>query len=63
MIRCTATTRHHDNPNRCVRQIGHAGLHRVIVEKKVNEFSDSNANYPKTGFTKDEIAAIIKGDV
>lgn len=60
MIRCTARTR--SEKNRCVREIGHAGLHRVVVEKKVNEFSDSNAEHPLTGFTTAELNAIIKGD-
>lgn len=61
MIRCTAMTRHHENPNRCVREIGHPGLHRVVVEKKINEFGDANANFPKTGFSKEELKAIAEG--
>lgn len=63
MIRCTATTRHKANPNRCIRRIGHVGLHRVLVENQINEFSESNADYPVTGFTEDELKAIIKGDI
>ncbi len=64
MILCTATTRHEANPNRCIRWIGHGGLHRVLLpDGKINEFSDSNAIYPPTGFTKEEILAIIKGDI
>ena len=63
MIRCTATTRHVANPNRCIRKLGHTGAHRVRVEKKINEFSDSNAVYPPTEFTKQELKAITKGEL
>ena len=63
MIRCTATTRHVQSPNRCIRPIGHTGLHRVLVEKKVNEFDSNNAKFPKTEFTKKELKAIIEGEL
>lgn len=64
MIRCTATTRHISNPNRCIDDMGHAApRHRYVVEGKVNEFSESNALYPPTEFTKEELKAIIKGDI
>lgn len=61
MIRCTATSKA-AHKNRCVRWIGHGGNHRVIIEGKVCEFSDSNADHPPTGFPKKELEAIARGD-
>ncbi len=63
MIRCTATTVHVAAPNRCVRQMGHTGLHVVMIEGKVNEFDSTNAKFPKTDFTKDELEAIARGEL
>ena len=63
MIRCTANTVHVKAPNRCVRQIGHAGLHRVFIEGKVNEFDSTNAVFPKTAFTEEELEAIARGEL
>jgi len=43
--------------------MGHTGLHVVMIEGKVNEFDSTNAKFPKTDFTKDELEAIARGEL